>query len=56
MDDAKPIKVCLCGSSGVGCNQLARVTVGEKFDPDSPCITGWRYERKELIINKKNIH
>jgi len=49
----KPIKICLYGYTGVGCNQLSRVATGLKFDGDLPCVLNWSHVNKEFIINER---
>jgi len=53
MDDERPIKICLYGSSGVGCNQLSHVAIGQKFKEDSGAVSLWSCGEKTFIINKK---
>ena len=50
MTHENPIKICLYGDSGVGCNQLSRVAVGLKFDEKLPCVLNWSNVNKEFII------
>jgi len=53
MNDEAPIKICLYGYSGVGCNQLKNVTLGLKFEKGGPAVTVWSFVEKTFIINKK---
>ena len=53
MDDERPIKICLYGSSGVGCNQLSNVAIGQEFEEYTPAVILWCYKEKTFIINKK---
>ena len=51
----KKIKIILTGESGVGCDSLFQVSMGEKFDRFNRAVNTWEcYELNYLINNKAN--
>ena len=53
MDDEKEINVILYGTSGVGCSQLAGVTIGQEFEINTENSSAWSHKEKKFIINEK---
>ena len=53
IDELTKFKIILWGETGVGCNQLCRVSTGQKFDDKAVAIVGYKCRRKLIEIKNK---
>ena len=49
------IKIVLCGATGVGCNTLSKISIGEEFKDNSEAIFSFQYKEIKFFVNYKEI-